>query len=205
MDVGSDQTTGVDYTKRLQRLEGSWIKSILKPVNPYRWNIRKLATGRVLDIGCGIGRNLRYLKRDDALGVDHNEASVQVVKNLGFSALTVGEFELVASSFSEAFDTVLISHVLEHLSLDEAAKLIEAYLPALKVGGRVVAICPQQKGYESDESHKTYFSIEKLEDLLTKNQLTKIRSFSFPLPRVFGKFFIYNENIVVFTKQVITT
>jgi 2-polyprenyl-3-methyl-5-hydroxy-6-metoxy-1,4-benzoquinol methylase len=195
-----EDTRSSSYTERLIGLEGSLLKKLATPINPYRRNIRKLSKGRVLDVGCGIGRNLRYLNRPDALGIDHNSESVAVVNKLGYQALSVTDFENWSQRKEELFDSILISHVLEHLSLTEASELIEQYLPSLKVGGVVVAICPQEKGYESDASHKTFFSIEDLEKLLLQSQLTKVKSFSFPFPKMFGKLFIYNENIVVFRK-----
>lgn len=198
--MNGEETSGVEYTARLQRLEGGLLKKIAGPVNPYRWNIRHLAKGRVLDVGCGIGRNLRYLGRTDALGVDHNHASVEVVKTLGYKAQTLEEFEQVKDSYRDAFDSILISHVLEHLSMTEARELVNYYLPSLKNGGDVVAICPQERGYSSDSTHVTYFSISDLELLLSELGLRKVRSGSFPFPKIFGKLFIYNENIVVFEK-----
>jgi 2-polyprenyl-3-methyl-5-hydroxy-6-metoxy-1,4-benzoquinol methylase len=198
MDI--KDTKSSNYTDRLKRLEGSLVKRLATPVNPYRWNIRKLSKGRVLDVGCGIGRNLRYLNRPDALGIDHNPDSIAVVNNLGFSAMTTDTFKNSIENMKESFDSILISHVLEHLTIDEAEELLATYLPCLNDGGRVISICPQEKGYRSDDSHKTYFSIESIEDLMTRHSLTKVKARSFPFPKFCGKFFIYNENVVVYEK-----
>jgi SAM-dependent methyltransferase len=44
---------------------------------PYRWNLHRLLGGRrVLDAGCGIGRNLVGLEAG-SVGVDHNPHSVE--------------------------------------------------------------------------------------------------------------------------------
>lgn len=196
----AEETASLEYTERLENLEGSLLKRILTPINPYRWNIRRLCPGRVLDVGCGIGRNLRYLKRDDALGVDHNLASVQRVQLLGYKALTVHDFDEQMQSHLENFDSILISHVLEHLEAKEAAQMVLHYLPALKHGGKVIAICPQQRGYKSDRTHKTYFSIKDMEKLFSDLSLVREKTKSFPFPKLFGKFYIYNENIVVYRK-----
>lgn len=195
-----EDTRSSSYTERLIGLEGSLLKKLATPINPYRRNIRKLSKGRVLDVGCGIGRNLRYLNRPDAVGVDHNLESVAVVNNLGYQALSVTDFENWSRENVELFDSILISHVLEHLTMKEAEDLLTSYLPYLKDGGHVIAICPQEKGYKSDQSHKTFFSIASLEDLMSRHSLAKVKSKSFPLPEIFGGIFIYNENVVVYEK-----
>ncbi|MER8042830.1 methyltransferase type 11, partial [Streptomyces sp. NPDC094032] len=68
-------TESSDYTQRLARLETSGIKRLLPTQAPYRWNLKRLNLGRVLDVGCGLGRNLLNCG-PDSVGVDHNETSV---------------------------------------------------------------------------------------------------------------------------------
>ena len=197
-EVKMGGTSSNEYTKRLVSLEANPIKKLLGPVNPYKWNIRRSCRGKVLDIGCGIGRNLRYLNRPDALGVDHNEASVEFTKQLGFQAVSSYEFEKMLPALRETFDSILISHVIEHMSPENALNLLTAYLPALKKGGRVILICPQQRGYKSDETHETYFGRAMLEELAKSVCGTKLQFRSFPFPSFCGRAFIYNENILQF-------
>jgi len=191
-------TSSNEYTKRLENLEANPIKKLLGPVNPYKWNIRRSCDGKVLDIGCGIGRNLRYLGRPDALGVDHNETSVEFTNKLGFRAVSSQVFESMLPDLKETFDSILISHVIEHMTPEQALNLLNSYLPALKKGGKVIVICPQQRGYKSDKTHETYFDRVMLEELAQKVGGTKIQNRSFPFPSLFGRAFIYNENILQF-------
>lgn len=200
--IQDGQTTEHEgYTTRLVRLQSGRVKTALAPVNPYRWNIRRLCRGRVLDVGCGIGRNLRYLGRQDAVGVDHNEHSVDIVRALGYAAHTPRQFEENASALHGSFDTILVSHVLEHLEFDDAVTLVGSYLPALATNGRVVVICPQQRGYASDHTHVTYFDEPALRRLAAAIGLDVVKYRSFPLPRFLGGAWIYNEHILVLSRQ----
>ena len=54
-------TAGAEYAERLRRLDTSWWRRTLNVQAPYRWNIRRLHLGRVLDVGSGLGRNLAHL------------------------------------------------------------------------------------------------------------------------------------------------
>jgi len=81
-------TDGSDYTERLARLQTPLWKRIGDVQAPYRWNVRRLFGDReVLDIGCGIGRNLGHLA-PRGVGVDHNEHSVEICRKLGLTAAT---------------------------------------------------------------------------------------------------------------------
>jgi SAM-dependent methyltransferase len=60
-DQPASSTAGVEYARRLQRLSGRRWKRLIDVQAPYRWNIHRLRLGRTLDVGCGIGRNLKHL------------------------------------------------------------------------------------------------------------------------------------------------
>ena len=117
-DGHGSPTADPAYAERLRRLERRGIRRLVDVQAPYRWNIRRLHLGRVLDVGCGLGRNLAYLGAD-SVGVDHNADAVNTARERGFTALTADEF--VSSPVAEpgGFDTLLFAHVLEHM--DRAA------------------------------------------------------------------------------------
>ena len=102
--------------------------------------------GRTLEVGCGIGRNLRALA-PAAVGVDHNATAVGIARDAGLPAFTPAQFRDTEHASSGHFDSLLASHVLEHLSFDDAASLIDSYLIYVRAAGRVVMITPQERGF----------------------------------------------------------
>lgn len=192
-------TESPDYAERLSTLEGVWWKRLLPVQAPYRWNLRRRRLGRTLDIGCGIGRNLGTLPTG-SVGVDHNEVSVALARERGLRAYTVEEFLAGEHAQTESFDSLLLAHVVEHLTPDDARDLVRSYLPYLRPGGRVFFICPQERGYASDPTHRTFVTGEGLLQLSREVGLRADNWHSFPLPRRFGKVFPYNEFNVLAVK-----
>ncbi|MFD7261620.1 class I SAM-dependent methyltransferase [Streptomyces sp. NPDC059874] len=196
--ASTPSTAGSDYTRRLARLEQSGIKRLLPTQAPYRWNLRRLQLGRVLDVGCGIGRNLLNCG-PDSIGVDHNPHSVQTCRKRGLTAYTPDELAAAQDCGPGSFDSMLVAHVLEHVDEETAAALLEQYLPLVKPGGSVVMITPQEVGYRTDATHVRWVGFEELRSHAGRAGLAVRRAYSFPFPRPMGKVFPYNEFVLVGT------
>ncbi|WP_353650877.1 class I SAM-dependent methyltransferase [Nakamurella sp. A5-74] len=186
-------TSGENYADRLNRLQNKRWKKVLDVQRPYRWNIRRMGLGRVLDVGCGNGRNLEHLPAG-AVGVDHNPHLIAAARERGCRAYTTEEFfadpELSAPA---SFDAILAAHLIEHLTTSQAREVMQQYLPLVRPGGRVVFITPQERGYASDPTHLVFTDQRALTELDRDLGLNPLRQYSFPFPRWTGKLFIYNE------------
>jgi SAM-dependent methyltransferase len=189
-------TAGPEYTERLRRLSGQAWKQRLDVQRPYRWNLRRLNLGRTLDLGCGVGRNLAHLE-GNGVGVDHNASSVATARAQGWNALTSAEFPASPYAVPGAFDSLLAAHVVEHMDRDQAHQLLRDHLRYVRPGGKVVLICPQERGYASDATHVRFTDFAALTDLCRALDLSVARQYSFPLPRPLGRVFTYNEFVVV--------
>lgn len=192
-------TRGEDYAKRLLDKETARWKQVLNVQAPYQWNLRRHQLGRTLDVGCGIGRNLETLGAG-SLGVDHNATSIKLARERGLNALTVEEWEKSELRVPESFDGMLLAHVIEHMPPELGEQVVRDYLPYVKPGGKVLFICPQERGYDSDPTHVRWTTGEDLMDLSVTLGLRPEKWRSFPFPRIAGKAFIYNEFNVVATK-----
>ncbi len=184
------------YTARLERVEGARWKRLLNVQAAYRWNIRRLKPGYVLDVGCGIGRNLLHLD-GNGVGVDTSQASVDVARKRGCTAYTVEAFASSPDAAIRRYDSLLLAHVLEHMPLDAATDLVHDYLAYVKPGGKVIVIVPQRAGYGSDATHVNFLDLKDMTDLLEACGLQVTRSYSFPFTKAVGRVFRHNETVVV--------
>lgn len=187
------------YSARLATQESIWWKKALNVQAVYRWNLRRLNPGFVLDIGCGIGRNLRHLD-GHGIGIDHNAASIQIARSRGLQAFTPEEFQATEFNADGTFDSILLSHVAEHMTEIEVVRLLESYVGMLKPRGQVILITPQEYGYASDQTHVQFMDFEALRNIVIGVGLIPVKQYSFPLPRMFGRLFKYNEFVFVSRK-----
>lgn len=193
-------TKNQDYTNRLETLSHKKWKEVLDVQRPYRWNLRRLDLGKTLEIGCGIGRNLSALEKG-SVGIDHNEHSIDIASKAGYTAYTTTKFKKSTFNKRGTYNSILLAHVIEHMSVKTAKDILDEYSKYLTDGGRIVVICPQEAGYKSDQTHETFFDFNKIQQLFSSVGYTVEKQYSFPLPRFIGKFFKYNEFVVVAKKS----
>ncbi len=189
-------TQGEEYAARLVSLQSAAWKEKLRLFDPYGWQIKFICKGNVLEIGSGIGRNLRALK-GRSVGVDHNKKSVDLANEKGLRSLTSEQFLTNFDHNNQKFDTLLLSHVLEHIDEETQKEIFIQYLPFLKPDARIVIVCPQEVGFDSDPTHIRWVDEEVLIKTLSDLNCSKIKLSSFPFPRRLGTKFIYNQFVAI--------
>jgi SAM-dependent methyltransferase len=105
--------------------------------------IRSMAlTGEhlALDVGCGYGSKLEWLREEGvkAQGVDINPDHVAAVRERGFDAMTVEEF----NATDQMYDALLMAHIIEHFPPAELLGFIDGYLDRLAPGGFLLIATP---------------------------------------------------------------
>jgi SAM-dependent methyltransferase len=128
----------------------------------------------ILEIGCGSGGLLGYLRRrgfSHALGIDISEEQVALARRGGAQAELADALAFL-DDHPGGFDAILAVDVLEHLRRDELIRLAGLLASALRPGGRLIVqtangagLFPRQVIY-GDLTHLTIFTPESLGQLL---------------------------------------
>lgn len=106
--------------------------------------------GRILDVGCGSGRDLALLVEQgyDAFGVDAAPELVALAQDLHPSLegrISQGCLPGLSPSFRAQFDAVLCSAVLMHLDVAEMPSAAAALRQCLRGGGRLLISVPVER------------------------------------------------------------
>jgi SAM-dependent methyltransferase len=192
-----EDTTDPEYTTYLVTQRFGVMRNIAQA--PYRVHIARACGGRVLDVGCGVGRHLLTLG-SRAIGIDHNASSVEQCRRLGLTAYLPWGFKRCSEYRAPSFDTMLLSHVVEHMTFNEAVSLLNDYRRHLRTNGNLVLIAPQESGFASDPTHIEFFDFAKMRLLSEHSGFTVDRQYSFPFPRSLGRIFRHNEFVTIATK-----
>lgn len=130
---------------------------------------------RILDIGCGMGNLLSFLKQQGyrrCSGIDRSPQMVQVARGRG-NEVEEAEALNYLHARPNAFDCVIAMDVLEHLHKDELMEWMDAIFAALKPGGYFLAHTINADGISwgrmryIDLTHETAFTRYSLAKLFT--------------------------------------
>jgi 2-polyprenyl-3-methyl-5-hydroxy-6-metoxy-1,4-benzoquinol methylase len=110
------------------------------------------ASDSVLEVGCGDGQFLAYLKNKNiaCTGLELNEKAIQTgrAKGLDVHADTIQDF---ARTHQNAFDVVCYFQVLEHIT--DVQSFVQASVDALKPGGKLIICVPNNEGFLKYDKH----------------------------------------------------
>ncbi len=128
-------STEIEGRNRIYENRGNW------PL------VELLGTGcqRVLDVGCGAGDNAALVKARypgcRVFGITHGAAEADVARrHLEQCWVFDIEGELPEELAARTFDTLMFSHVLEHLR--DPALVLSRFTPLLEAGGAVLIAVP---------------------------------------------------------------
>lgn len=133
-------------------------------------------TGRVLDVGCGIGDFLRY--RPGTVGTDVDAEAVAWCRGLGLDAHRMLPDQL---PFDDAgFDGAVLDNVLEHLA--SPAALLSEIRRVLRASATLLVGVPGRRGYHADPDHKVHYDETALRTTVARAGFSCQRIIHMPFP-----------------------
>jgi 2-polyprenyl-3-methyl-5-hydroxy-6-metoxy-1,4-benzoquinol methylase len=161
--------------------------------------------GKLLDVGCGDGRFLKYAKEQgfEVWGIDFDKKSVENVKrSLGIYtvfAMSLEEFYEYAKEKNLKFDVITFFEVLEHQ--DKPREFLEMVKGLLKEGGYIAGSVPNRESMfvkiirdnhgDYPPHHFLRFSKSSLEKTLNFSGFKDVEVYKLDLP--FIELFLYLE------------
>jgi len=105
---------------------------------------------------------LNSMGYDNVTGVEKNQAIVDVARENGLNVVAVDEFDLDRNQ--EAYDVLLMSHIIEHFQYQDLVAFMESYLDCLKPGGLLLIATPLMNSsfYDDFDHVKPYTHISIL-------------------------------------------
>jgi 2-polyprenyl-3-methyl-5-hydroxy-6-metoxy-1,4-benzoquinol methylase len=161
----------------------------------YRWYTRGwLDLPRetpVLDIGCGSGQFLYFLRQQgftDLVGIDVDRTQVEIGRSLGLDCRCAPVLEFLGDGAEgRRYGVVAMLDILEHFTREELFPLLEAVSSRMEDGGRLIASVPNAdsphglRSTYADITHEISFTPTSLSELLFCHDL-EVVAFRDPWP-----------------------
>lgn len=157
-------------------------------------------TGKILEIGSGIG-NISYFFDRDGMDIDLSDIREQYRSYLkkSFEKRAVLDMDIVADGFVEmhgdmlgTYDAVFALNVVEHIKDDKLA--IENMIKLLKPGGKIIILVPAYQwlynGFDVALEHFKRYTKSRLLGIFPTTGAKLIRSWYFNFAGIFGWFLV---------------
>ena len=138
--------------------------------------LRRHLSGRVLDVGCGIGDFLASCP--GSVGLDVNPLLVEWCRQSGHDARLIENGRIPFADSSA--DSVVLDNVLEHL-VDPVPLLTEIRRVLVRRGRFIVGV-PGPRGYAADSDHKVFYDKAALIRLLDRTGFAAHTVMHMPVP-----------------------
>ncbi len=165
-----------DQTGRLQK----WLSSLIRFHPGFRedWDFKVMslqasARGRLLEIGCGSGDMIVFMKQKGwtVTGVDTDTVAVQTARSRNLSVYC-GTLE-TAGFLSNDMDVIAMNHLIEHVT--DPTKLLRDCYRILKTGGRLMVTTPNHESWGHSLFQKNWRGLEPPRHLFVFNRNALLR------------------------------
>jgi SAM-dependent methyltransferase len=159
-----------------------------------RW-IPENRTIRILDLGCGYGPFIYFLKEAGyrhLKGIDRSPEQVKAARQLGLDSVEEGDaLDILRKSENSSYDIVIAFDVLEHLTKQEVFDVVDEVCRVLTIGGKLILHVPNGEAIFSgrihfgDLTHETGYTRQSIRQLMNSSGFKTIH-FAEDVPVVHG-------------------
>lgn len=144
----------------------------------------------VLDIGCGSGQFLYFLKKEgftDLVGIDLDQKQVEIGRELALDLRCAPVDEFLGGESTKRYGVVAMLDILEHFTREELFPLLETVVAKMAPGGRLIVSVPNAdsphglRSTYADITHEISFTPTSLSEMLFCHGL-KVTSMRDPWP-----------------------
>jgi len=146
----------------------------------------ELPVRRILDIGCGSGQFLHFLRSigfTDAVGIDLDARQVEIGWALGLDCRRVPAVEFLdqMERVGKTFGVVALLDIIEHFTREELYPFLESVVGRMRPGGRLVMSVPNAESPHglpllyADITHELAFTPLSFGELMLCHDLTNLR------------------------------
>lgn len=127
--------------------------SFLKPLAQ-----RLPAEAFILDVGCGSGRDLRWMKKRgfDVIGFERSPGLAELARDNAGCEVIEGDFEIYDFS-SILVDGLMLVGALVHVPHERFSKVFENITSAIPENGSVLITLKEGSGYRTDSYGRTFY------------------------------------------------
>lgn len=200
----ADAEFGDRYASRQMARRQNPLRRVVKSF--YVGHLLRFVRGRGLDVGCGAGQILERMPAG-SVGIEVNPVLLDDLRARGLDvrpALPDPRRIDLSSVAGERFDTLVLSHVLEHF--DHADRVLAQLLDDAAALGvdTLIVVVPGWVGYRSDDTHKTFVTSDYVEvaglRLHAGFALQATRYFPGNAPWI-GRLFPHHELMLVYRRE----
>lgn len=144
----------------------------------------------ILDIGCGYGSFLFFLKSHgykNVYGVDLSTEEIKLCKEMfgSYKLYCEDAFEYVRKT-KKKFDVIYLSHVIEHIEKDKLLDFLNNIRKILSKNGLLILVAPNSAAYFNsaanrygDYTHQIGFTNISLKQILTMTNYSSISIYNY--------------------------
>ena len=169
----------------------SWYNSPFDYYDKYfKQHLRLSNDKKILELGCGIGESLYFLKKsgyENFLGVDISEEQLSICQKYVTTKVVHKDVLSFLKKHDHKYDLIVLLDLIEHMGKDKIIQFIELLYKTLNENGRILLRTPNMGslfGLQSryiDFTHEVGFTEESIKQVFNQSEFSKVQ--------------VYNSNI----------